>query len=86
MKIILDFDYSVFFILMGVDYGFSLFLWYKTLTYIGIGKASIINSLTPIVTSFFSWLILGEAFTIFHLIGTIIIIFSIYVIVREKKE
>jgi drug/metabolite transporter (DMT)-like permease len=83
---ILDFENFIFIILMAVDYGFSLFLWYKTLTYIEIGKASIINSLTPIVTAFFSWVILGEIFTIFHLIGTLIVIFSIYVIVREKKE
>ncbi|MHA2392392.1 MAG: DMT family transporter [Promethearchaeota archaeon] len=83
---ILDFENFIFIILMAVDYGFSLFLWYKTLTYIEIGKASIINSLTPIITAFFSWVILGEIFTIFHLIGTPIVIFSIYVIVREKKE
>ena len=77
LKLILDFNNSIFFLLMGVDYGFSLFLWYKTLTYIEIGKASIIISLTPIVTAFFSWIILGVVFTIFHLIGTLINIFSI---------
>lgn len=71
---------------MGVDYGFSLFLWYKTLTYIEIGKASIINSLTPIILAFFAWMILGEIFTIFHLFGTPIVIFSICIIVREKKD
>jgi drug/metabolite transporter (DMT)-like permease len=76
----------VFFLLMGIDYGFSLFLWYKTLTYIEIGKAGIINSLTPIVSSFFAFLILGEKFTTFHLIGTVIVIFSIYMIMTKKKE
>lgn len=86
LKLILDFNNSIFFLLMGVDYGFSLFLWYKTLTYIEIGKASIIISLTPIVTAFFSWIILGVVFTIFHLIGTLIIIFSIFIIVREEKD
>jgi len=75
-----------FFVLMGLDYGISLFLWYKTLTYIQIGKASILVSLTPIIASFFSFLFLGEIFTIFHLIGTIIIIFSIIMIVKEKKD
>ena len=78
--------YFIFFLLMGIDYGFSLFLWYKTLSYIDIGKAGIINSLTPIVSSFFAFLILGENFTFFHLIGTIIIIFSIYMIITKKKE
>jgi len=86
LLIIFEFENFIFFLLMGIDYGFSLFLWYKTLTYIQIGKASIINSLTPIVTAFFSGIILGEIFTIYHLIGTGIIILSIYFIVREKKE
>ena len=70
---------------MGVDYGFSLFLWYKSLTYIEIGKASIVLSLTPIVSVFFSFIFLGEEFTLFHLIGTSIIIISIIIIVRQKK-
>jgi drug/metabolite transporter (DMT)-like permease len=86
LRIILEFENFIFFLLMGIDYGVSLYVWYKTLTYIQIGKASIINSLTPIVTAFFSWIILGEIFTVYHLIGTGIIILSIYFIVREKKE
>ncbi|MFX1324894.1 MAG: DMT family transporter [Promethearchaeota archaeon] len=85
LQLLLDFENLIFFLLMSLDYGVGLFLWYKTLTYIEIGKASIINSLSPIVSAFFSWLILGEIFTIFHLFGTLIIIFSIYMIVREKK-
>ena len=79
------FEYFVFFLLMGIDYGLSLFFWYKTLTYIEIGKAGIINSLTPIVSSFFAFIILKEDFTIFHLLGTIIVIFSIYMIMSKKK-
>ncbi|MHA1669809.1 MAG: DMT family transporter [Promethearchaeota archaeon] len=75
-----------FFLIMGIDYGLSLYAWYKTLTYIEIGKASIIVSFTPIISAFFSFIILGETFTIFHLIGTIIVIFSILMIVRKKKE
>jgi drug/metabolite transporter (DMT)-like permease len=71
---------------MAIDYGFSLFLWYKTLSYIQIGKASFINSLTPVSTAVFSFLILGNILTIYHLVGTLIIIVSIYFIVREKKE
>lgn len=76
----------IFFLIMGLDYGISLFLWYKTLTYIQIGKAAIIISLTPIVSSFFSFLFLGELFTIYHLIGTIIIILSICMIMKEKNK
>jgi len=82
--IIINPNNLIFFIIMGLDYGISLFFWYKALTYIQIGKASVIISLTPIVSSFFSFLFLGELFTIYHLIGTIIIIFSIYVIMKER--
>jgi len=84
--IVLDPINFLFFLLMGLDYGVSLFLWYKALTFIEIGKASVILSLTPIVSAFFSFIILGEIFTYFHLIGTVIVILSITIIVREKKE
>ena len=83
--IVIDPQYFIFFLLMGVDYGVSLFLWYKSLTYIDIGKASVILSLTPIVTAFFSSIFLGDKLTVFHLIGTFIIIFSIAIIVRQKQ-
>ena len=85
MLIVIDPQYFIYFLLMGVDYGFSLFLWYKCLTYLEIGKASVILSLTPIVSAFFSFILRREEFTIFHLIGTFIIIFSIIIIVRQKK-
>lgn len=83
--IIIDPYNFMFFLFMAIDYGASLYLWYKTLTYIQIGKASIIISLTPIVSAFFSFIILGTMFTFFHLIGTSIVIFSIFMIVRGKK-
>lgn len=76
----------LFFLLMGLDYGFSLYFWYKTLSYIEIGKAGIINSITPIISAFFAFIILGEIFTIYHLIGMVIVIISIIVIVREKAK
>ena len=75
-----------FFLIMGIDYGLSLYVWYKTLTYIEIGKAAIVISFTPIISAFFSFILLGETFTIFHLIGTVIVIFSILMIVRKKKD
>lgn len=86
LAIIIDPYNFIFFLLMAIDYGASLYLWYKALTYIQIGKSTIIISLTPIVSAFFSFIILGEIFTFFHLIGTIIIIFSIFMIIREKKN
>ena len=85
INIVFNPNYFIYYLLMGLDYSISLFLWYKTLSYIQIGKAGVINSVTPILTALFSWIILGDVFTIFHLIGMIIIIISIYMIVREKK-
>ena len=72
--------------IMALDWSFSLLFWYRTLSYIQIGKAAVIMSLTPISSAFFSWIILGDEITYFHLIGIIIVIVSIYVIVREKKD
>ncbi len=75
----------IFFIAMGVIYGFDLYCWYKLICFVEVSKASVIASPTPIVTAFFA-IFIGEIFTIFHLLGLIIIIISIYIIVREKKE
>ncbi len=85
INIVFNPNYFIYYLLMGLDYSVSLFFWYKTLSYIQIGKAGVINSVTPIITALFAWIILGDVFTIFHLIGMIIIIISIYMIVREKK-
>ncbi len=72
--------------IMALDWSFSLLFWYRTLSYIQIGKAAVVMSLTPISSAVFSWIILGDEITYFHLIGIIIVIVSIYVIVREKKD
>jgi len=71
---------------MALDWGFSLLFWYRTLSYISIGKAGVIMSLTQITSAFFSWIILGDEITYFHLIGITIVIVSIYMIIREKKN
>jgi len=73
------------FITMGIVYGSGLFCWYKTLSYLDISKASILVSPTPIITAIFAVMLLGENFTLFQLIGTCIVMFSIYMIVREMK-
>lgn len=79
-------EYLIYPFVMGCDWGLSLLFWYRTLSYISIGKSGVIMSLTPISSAFFSWIILGEEFTYFHLIGISIMIFSIYMIVRETKD
>ena len=76
----------LFFIMIGVLYGFDVLFWYKSLEHIEMSKASVIVSPMPILVAFFAFIILGEVFTIFHLIGTIIITASIFIIVREKSE
>ena len=74
-----------FFIIMGVLYGFDVLFWYKSLNYIEVSKATIVVSPMPILVAFFAYIFLGEIFTIFHLMGTILIIISIVIIVRVKN-
>ncbi|MBY8987893.1 MAG: DMT family transporter [Candidatus Lokiarchaeota archaeon] len=83
--ILLSPQYLIYPFVMAVDWGFSLYFWYRTLSYIQIGKAGVILSLTPISSAFFSWIILGDEITYFHLIGITIVIVSIYMIMREKN-
>ena len=75
-----------FTISMGAVYGFGLFCWYKTLSFLDVSKATIIFSLTPIITALSATILLNETFTIFHLIGTAIVIFSIIFIMKGKKQ
>ncbi len=75
-----------YYISMGAIYGAGLYCWYKTLSYLDVSKATILFSPTPIITAIFATLFLGELFTVFHLIGLVIIIVSIVIIVRQKEE
>jgi drug/metabolite transporter (DMT)-like permease len=75
-----------YYISMGVVYGAGLYCWYKTLSYLDVSKATIIFSLTPIVTAIFATLLMGRLFSIFHLIGSIIVIVSVIIIVKQKKD
>ena len=71
---------------MGVVYGVGLFCWYKTLSYLDVSKAKILFSPTTIITAIFATLFLGALFTIFHFIGSVIVILSIVIIVKQKKD
>jgi drug/metabolite transporter (DMT)-like permease len=73
-------------ILMGGAYGGGLYLWYKCLENISVSKATIIISGNLLFTVIFAMFLLGELFTFFHLMGTILVIMSIIVIVNQKKE
>ena len=76
----------LFFFTMGAVYGSGLVCWYLTLSYLDVSKATTILAPTPISSAVFASFILGEQFTIAHLIGTILIIISIVVIMKEKKN
>jgi drug/metabolite transporter (DMT)-like permease len=69
---------------MGLIYSTGLFFWYKTLSYLDVSKASILVSPTPIVTAIFATILLGEIFTVWHLLGMLIVITSIVFIMVQK--
>ena len=71
---------------MGTVYGLGLFCWYKTLSYLDVSNATIVLSPTPIVTAIFATFLLGTIFTVFHLIGSVIVILSIVIIVKQKRD
>lgn len=73
-------------ILMGFIYGIGLYMWYKTLENLNVSKATILVSGNLIFTAIFATLFLREIFTIFHLIGTIFVIISIFLIVNPMKK
>ena len=71
---------------MGTCYGIGLFMWYKTLSLIDASKATVLYSPTPIVTAIFSVFLLGNMFSVYQLIGGIIVIISIIMIVKPKSK
>jgi drug/metabolite transporter (DMT)-like permease len=75
-----------FFFTMGSVYGAGLVCWYLTLSYLNVSKATTIFAPTPITSAIFATFILGENFTIAHLVGTVIIIVSIIIIVNQKDN
>lgn len=85
-KMWLDPDNLFFFLIMGTVYGSGLVCWYKTLSYLDVSKATIIFAPTPIISAIFASFILGESFTIYHLIGIFLVIVSIIVIVNQKID
>lgn len=74
-----------FFVAIGFFYAFDVLYWYRSIQKIDVSKASIIISPMPILVAFLAYLILGEIFTIYHLIGTLIVIGSIIIIVMKKE-
>ena len=76
---------NLFFIVaMGTVYGSGLYCWYKTLSYLDVSKATIMFSLTPVVTAFFAVIFLNELITVYYLIGTTIVVVSIIFIMKDR--
>lgn len=86
LKIFHDPGNILFFFVMGAVYGTGLVCWYKTLSYLEVSKATTVLAPTPISAALFATFILGENFTIAHLVGTILILISIIIIVNQKKD
>ena len=83
LQLLFNSENQLFILIMGCVYGFALFFWYKVLGYLGTSKGTAVTSPTPIITALFATIILGEVFTIFHLIGSAIVILSIIIIVKK---
>ncbi|MBD3194093.1 MAG: EamA family transporter [Candidatus Lokiarchaeota archaeon] len=85
-KLLFDPANQFFFIFMSINYSIDLFCWYLSLKYLDVSKATIIIAPTPILTAIISTILFGELFTLWHLLGTIIIVISIIIIMWEKGE
>jgi drug/metabolite transporter (DMT)-like permease len=77
---------QVFYLLFASLYALDLWAWYKAIQYIEVSKATALMSLTPIITASVATIFLNELFTLFHLIGSIIITGSIVIIMRSRKK
>jgi len=84
--LILDPINMINFLLIGIFYGVDLYCFYLSLSYIRITKVSILMAPSLIITSFFAMIFLSEVFTIFHLIGSSIVLISIVVIIKLKDK
>ena len=74
---------AIYIIAMGTVYGSGLYCWYKTLTYLDVSKATIMFSLTPVITALFAVIFLNEFITMYYLIGTSIVVVSIIFIMKD---
>jgi len=70
----------------GLIYGLNVFFWYQIIKYLKISIGTILITPQVIVTAFFGSIFLNEPFTIYHVIGLIIIISSIIVINYDSKK
>jgi drug/metabolite transporter (DMT)-like permease len=82
-------SYSAVFsiILLGVfASSFAYALYAYVVKYIGISKANIYTNLIPVFAAIAAFLILGETFTMFKIIGMGVIIFGVILSEMERKK
>ena len=60
--------------------------YYWLLKKIEVTKLSLITFITPIVALILGWLIMGEAITIYLLLGTVLVIFGIWLVTRYRPS
>lgn len=62
------------------------FLMSEGIQHIGSNQAGLMGSIGPVSTLLFGYLILGEAMTLWHVVGMAIILFSVYLLSRQKTQ
>ena len=85
-NLLIDPNNAFYYILGGVIYGINVFCWYQIIKYLDVSIATIIITPQVIFTAIFASILLGEAFTIYHLIGLILILISIIVINLKRSK
>jgi drug/metabolite transporter (DMT)-like permease len=71
---------------IGVAFAFAHIAWYIGITFLDLSIASAVSAPQPIFTSLLALLILGETFTIFEVIGLIVLVAIILIIAYEKNH
>ncbi len=74
LNLIFDPLNAFYYIIGGALYGLNVFCWYQIIKYLDINMGTILITPQLIITAFFGYIILGEPFTIYHLLGLIIIL------------
>jgi drug/metabolite transporter (DMT)-like permease len=65
--------------------GFSKILWIEGIHRISVTKANALNSLTPLLTLLFAWIILGNIPTKFQLFAFVPMFFGVMLLSKNKK-
>lgn len=84
--IILKPENFIFGVMIGIAYLIGHYFWYYSIKNIDIAISSGIQTVQPIITSILAFYILGEIFTIYHLIGLIWITVCILIILVDNRK